>query len=132
MEKKHKKDFDGWNEKKKEIHHARVGKLYHEREVWWCSLGANVGFEEDGTGMEFERPVLILKGLGPHTCLVVPLTTSSKKHKMRVPAGIVEGQSASALISQVRVVDTKRFTNKVGFLEKDVFERIQKAVKGLF
>jgi mRNA interferase MazF len=125
------KYFDEWNEKKKEVHRAGASKLYHEREVWWCSLGANVGFEEDGTGTEFERPVLILKGLGPHTCLVAPLTTSPKQHKVRVPAGVVEGQSASALISQVRVVDTKRFTNKVGFLEKGAFERIQNAVKGL-
>ena len=42
------KDFDKWNESKKVIHHNNEDKFYHEREVWWCSLGINIGFEQDG------------------------------------------------------------------------------------
>ena len=58
------KDFDKWNEKKKKVHNHRKNKFYHPRDIWWCSLGLNVGFEQDGTGKEFQRPVLILRGLG--------------------------------------------------------------------
>ena len=126
-----KKDFDSWNERKKQIHSIGENKLYHQRQMWWCSLGLNIGFEQDGTGEECERSVLILKGLSRNTCVVVPLTSSPGKHKMRIPIGIVEGRNASALLSQVKVIDTKRLINKIGFLEKTAFESIRKAVKDL-
>ena len=53
--------------------------LFHEREVWWCSLGANIGFEQDGGGEDFERPVVILKKFNLDACLIVPLTARPKK-----------------------------------------------------
>ena len=126
-----KKDFDSWNKQKKKIHDVNENKLYHQRQIWWCSLGLNVGFEQDGTGEEYERPVLILKGLSRNTCLIVPLTSSLEKHKMRIPVGMIEERKASALLSQVKVIDTKRLINKIGFLEKTAFESIRKAVKDL-
>ena len=125
------KDFDAWNKSKKDIHTRNENKLYHARQVWWCSLGVNVGFEQDGTGAEYERPILILKGLSRNTCLIIPLTTSPEKHKMRIPVGKIEDRDASALLSQIRVIDTKRLINRVCFLEKEVFETIRKAVKAI-
>ena len=36
------KDFNKWNEKKKEIEADGIPDLYpKEREIWWCSLGVN-------------------------------------------------------------------------------------------
>lgn len=125
------KDFDGWNEEKKRIHAVEGGKLYHERELWWCSLGANVGFEQDGTGVTHQRPVLILRGMSRNTCYVVPLTTSPKRHKYRVSVGIVEDKQAVALMSQIRLIDTKRLVNKIGFLDQKTFLVIRKAAKDL-
>lgn len=52
-----KKYFDAWNSKKKEIHGKSEAAFYHEREVWWCSLGVNVGYEQDGSDIEYSRPV---------------------------------------------------------------------------
>ena len=125
------KDFDGWNEKKKVINNRHTAPFCHERELWWCTLGINVGFEQDGSDIEYRRPVLILKGLSVKTCLVVPLTTSSKKHPLRPGVGVVEGKEAYALLSQLRVIDTKRLIRKVGYLEKGAFEIIRKAVKDM-
>ena len=125
------KDFDSWNKNKKRIHADNENKLYHQREVWWCSLGVNVGFEQDGDEIKHERPVLILKGLSRNTCLIVPLTTSPKKHKMRIPLGLVDEKPASALLSQIRVIDTKRLINKIGFIEHKIFEKTRKAAKDL-
>jgi hypothetical protein len=44
-----KKDFDGWNKDKKNINNEGTHKFYKAKEIWWCSLGLNVGFEQDGT-----------------------------------------------------------------------------------
>ncbi len=125
------KNFDQWNEHKKYMHVETERKFYHPREVWWCSLGVNVGFEEDGTGSEFERPVLILKGFSKEVCLIVPLTTSTKVNPYHVKVGIVDSREAFAIISQIRLIDTKRLSNKVGRLKEKKFEEIKKAVKGL-
>jgi len=104
------KDFDKWNIKKKNLHDQQTKIFYHEREIWWCALGVNIGFEQDGSGEEYRRPILILKGFSAQTCLVVPLTTSPQKHKFRPSIGIVDGEEAKALVSQIRVIDTKRLT----------------------
>jgi mRNA-degrading endonuclease toxin of MazEF toxin-antitoxin module len=126
------KDFDIWNGNKKIIHLKNENKLYHERQVWWCSLGLNIGSEQDGAGVDFNRPVLILKGLSRETCLVIPLTTSSKKHHTRVQLGVVDGKFASALLSQVRVVDTKRFVYKIGFIDQAIFNNVRKIAKAFY
>lgn len=126
-----KKDFDKWNEIKTKLHENNVDKFYHAREVWWCSLGVNIGFEQDGDNVKYRRPVLILKGLSKNTCLIIPMTTSLNKHPMRVSLGIIDGKESSAIISQMRVVDTKRLAEKICFANKDIFENIRKIVKDM-
>ena len=125
------KDFDQWNKEKKHIHAQGASKLYHERELWWCALGVNVGFEQDGSGDEHRRPVIILKGLSKDTCFIIPLTTAEKNHPLRPSIGLVGGKKARALLSQIRVIDTRRLVRKIGYLEQDIFLRIRKAVKEL-
>ena len=125
------KDFDEWNKNKKEIHFKNENKFFHEREIWWCSLGTNIGFEQDGTGPTGERPVLILKGLSRLVCLIVPLTTSEKKNPYNFSLESIGGRKSFAIISQIRLIDTKRLINKIGFLDKKIFSEIRKAVKDL-
>jgi len=126
-----KKDFDKWNEKKKQLDNREDAPFYHEREIWWCSLGVNIGFEQDGSGEEHRRPALVLKGLSRETCLIIPLTTALSNHLMRPSVGLVEGKEARVLLSQIRVIDSKRLVRKIGYLNKKVFEQVRKAAKDL-
>ena len=125
------KPFDRWNDAKKGIHAASARPFYHEREIWWCSLGINIGFEQDGGGEEHRRPVIILRGHSAQTCLVVPLTTSTQEHPLRPSVGIVDDKEARVLLSQMRVIDTKRLVRKIGYLDRTIFERIRKAAKDM-
>lgn len=125
------KDFDTWNKVKKQAH-AEHPRLYTVREIWWCRLGVNIGTEQDGSGEKFLRPVVVIRGFGPEACLIVPLTTSTHEHSSRIPIGLVEGQQARANLSQIRVVDTRRLVEKVGFLEKGIFTELRKAARDLF
>jgi mRNA interferase MazF len=124
------KNCDAWNDIKKKTD-AEKSRLYTVREVWWCRLGVNVGTEQDGRGKWFVRPCVILRGFGSEACLVVPLTTSPRKHLLRVSVGVVDGRSARANLSQLRVVDTRRLESKIGFLEREYFANIQKAARDL-
>jgi len=45
---------------------------------------------------------------------------------------LVEEKKAKVIISQIKVVDTRRFVEKIGVLEKGVFSEILKSVKSLF
>ena len=43
---KYKKDFNGWIEKKKQSHYKiKTPPLFKERDIWWVSVGVNVGFD---------------------------------------------------------------------------------------
>lgn len=43
------KDFDQWNSEKKGLEISGPESLqFHEREIWWCSIGINLGDEHDG------------------------------------------------------------------------------------
>lgn len=125
------KRFDEWNAEKKELNSRRAAPFCHARELWWCVLGVNVGFEQDGTGEHYDRPIVILKVLSARTCLAVPLTTSTHQHPLRVPLGLVQGKEARALLSQMRVVDTKRLIRKMSYLDHERFDLIRKAVKDM-
>ena len=112
--------------------HAGLPRLYTVREIWWCRLGMNIGSEQDGSDTLFLRPVVIIRGFGANACLVIPLTTSARDHSLRVPVGAIDGQEARANLSQIRVVDTRRLIEKIGFLEKHLFADLKKAARTLF
>lgn len=125
------KDFNRWNIEKQIVHNKGGEVFYSEREIWWCILGVNIGFEQDGSEVEHRRPVLILKGLSRRTCLVIPLTTSVRVNKFRISIGPVAEREASALLSQMRVIDTKRLVRKIGTLGRDIFDEVRKNVRAL-
>ncbi|MBI2409426.1 type II toxin-antitoxin system PemK/MazF family toxin [Candidatus Kaiserbacteria bacterium] len=120
------KDFDGWNEQKKKTDaNEKYLPLYYVREVRWCRLGVIIGFEQDGSGGGYSRPVVILKGL------VLPLTTSMKKNKYHFALGKIGDADASAIISQLRLIDTRRLDQHIGVVNKETFTCMRKAVKDM-
>ena len=102
--------------------------FFHEREVWWCSLGVNVGYEQDGKGERFARPVLIFKKFNKEIFWGVPITMASKTGKFYSPINLGDSKKRCAIISQIRLLDCKRLLDKVGFINEDNYIEIQKAV----
>ena len=125
------KDFDSWNIKKKDVDARETGPFFKESEVWWCSLGVNVGFEQDGNGFDYDRPVVIVRAFSRSVCLVVPLTTSTKENQYHVSVGVIDEKNASAIISQIRLVDTRRLINRIAVIDDEIFEIIRKAIRGI-
>lgn len=127
------KDFDGWNGLKKSIDSLEIiPRHYHEREIWTCSIGINVRDEYDGKGSRYQRPVLVLKGFSATTCLIVPITSSIRRHRFRINIGIVNGVNASVVVSQIRVIDVRRLIARVCYIPNDTFEQVRKCVRDLF
>ena len=55
------KDFPGWHRQKEQLHAQHQTPTFQEREIWWCSVGVNIGHEMDGKNQFYNRPVLIVR-----------------------------------------------------------------------
>ncbi|MEK9151274.1 MAG: type II toxin-antitoxin system PemK/MazF family toxin [Patescibacteria group bacterium] len=117
-----KKDFQGWCKKKEILHSTPDEKIvyFRDKEIWWCALGVNIGFEQDGKNHNYERPVLVLKKINRYLALVVPLSTKTKDHPYYLGYQY-NSKSYSALVLQIRVVSSKRFLRRIGKIENQIF-----------
>lgn len=120
----HNKDFATWNTQKQRIHNTSHHPYCTEREIWWCSLGINIGVEVDGKNGKFERPSLILKYINKDMVLIVPLTTKEKSDKNHCPI-TTDGRTSFAKISQIKVISTKRLIRKIGTLNEGEFKKVK-------
>ena len=123
-----KKDFDKWNILKKKVDAGFVDFYVQTREIWWCSIGLNVGSEQNGHGENFERPVLIVKKYNSHSFLCLPLTTKEKIGSYFYRISIT---SSFVILSQARALDKKRLTRLVGRVPRQEFHDIVRNYKRL-
>jgi mRNA interferase MazF len=123
-----KKDFDKWNLVKKSLD-ARDKKVFaHPREIWWCSLGLNIGAETDGKNDNFERPVIILKVYNKETMLVLPITSKERDDPFHHKIETSE-KTGWVKLTQPRVISTKRLVRKVAMLPEADFDALKTAWK---
>jgi mRNA interferase MazF len=124
------KDFDSWNEKKKINNEKPPIVGVHEREVWWVSLGLNIGIETDGKNEEFERPVLVLKRFNIEMIWILPITSQVKSTSFHENFTL-QGKGYYAALTQIRTVSTRRLLRKSGTIPKKDFRNIRKRVMSL-
>lgn len=124
------KDYKEWMKIKSEIHNGEAYLPgYKEREIRVCNLGENIGFEEDGKGRKFVRPVLILKVFNKYFCHIIPLSTAKKKGKYFYPFDGRTGKISVALLSQSRSIDSSRLHRKIGMISEENFIEIKQKIK---
>ena len=124
----HKKDFQSWCDLKVEINNEVNRPNVLVREIRWCSIGHNIGSEIDGKGELFARPVLILKIISSHTCLVLPMTHSKKEGRHIVEIDF-QDEKVKIRLDQIKIVDLKRLKSKIGRLSEGKFEAVNKSAK---
>ncbi len=125
------KDFDKWNTEKKNLENTGHSVLsFHEREIWWCSIGINVGDEQDGKNDLFERPVLILKKFNNKIAWVLPMST---KQRSGIYYHVImhDGRVFTILLSQLRLISVKRFRRLVRKISPNQFRFIQEKLVNL-
>lgn len=118
------KDFDSWNELKKGLDLYDVFLPIKEGEVWWCSIGMNIGIEMCGKGQEFSRPVVVLKKLSRFGFYGVPLTSQFHEGSWFVEFEF-KNRKQYASLAQVRIFSTNRLTNRMGTLPMSDYLKIK-------
>ena len=116
------KDFDKWNIQKKIADGMDNKKTFHEREVWFIKIGENIGFEQNGKGGEFLRPVIVYKKFSRNVFLGIPLTKTIKEGKFYSNFDF-QGRKSNAILSQIRLFDSKRLKYKVGKMSVGDFRK---------
>lgn len=119
-------EYDDWNNIKKKIAKGNHKPPYFkEGDIWWVSVGYNIGNEVYGKGKDFLRPVLILKKFNPYFFIGIPLSSRLKKSKY-YPCIIVQNKKNSALISQIKAFSSLRLKFKFTELNIKDFKRTRK------
>lgn len=124
------KDFDQWNTVKKKLDSRERGRTFNEREVWWCSVGLNIGFEVFGKNQFYNRPVLVLRKFSKFTFLGIPLTSKIDKRPFRFSINL-NGKSSNVILDQARCFDSRRLLNLEGVLTDKQFIAIKETYRNL-
>jgi mRNA interferase MazF len=123
------KDFDNWNKEKKGLDSSGPESLiFHEREIWWSSIGINLGDEQDGKNEMYERPVLVLKKFNNRIAWVLPMTTKIKEGRYYFPL-THEGRTFTVILSQLRLLSVKRFRRLIRKISPHQFSLIKKCLR---
>jgi len=128
-----KKDYTNWHKIKTDVNDLENRVFFHEREIWFCYIGANIGFEQDGDKKEYLRPVLVLKKFNNEIFWGIPLTKSNKvkDNKYYYSFSFIKNIISLAILSQIRLIDAKRLIRKVGDMKEEDFENAKKKLKEL-
>ena len=122
-------DYDKWNEVKKELSQNKRKLGLKPREIFWAKLGQNIGYEQNGKGENFARPIIVVRKLTKDLFLGIPTTTTIREsndyfHTFEYQTKEMQTLRVSALILQLKVFSIKRVMNKIGMVHKEDFEQI--------
>ncbi|HEY4520693.1 MAG TPA: type II toxin-antitoxin system PemK/MazF family toxin [Candidatus Paceibacterota bacterium] len=126
------KRFLEWIGLKEKLHNStHRPPLVSEREIWWASVGENVGSEIDGKNLLFSRPVIIFRKLAHGFYFVIPTTTQSRAGSWYVNFR-QQDKEMTACLHQARAIDHRRLSSKIGTLDDSDFRRIKEGFNKLY
>ena len=76
--------------------------IFKQGDIWWCSLGMNLGEEMFGKGEKFTRPVLVFRKFTRNSFLALPLTKHERQGSWYVEI-TVHGEKNWAILNQARI-----------------------------
>ena len=115
--------YDIWNTQKQLISKQNKSILFKERDILFIQMGKNIGYEQDGKGKDFLRPVLVYKKFNNEQFLGFPFTSKVKNGKFYQE---IEHNSRKsyAILSQIKVYSAKRIKYKLGSIGKNKLKEV--------
>jgi mRNA interferase MazF len=125
------KKYDDWNKVKKQIDSKEILITYKERDIFWANIGENIGFEQNGKGSDFMRPILVFRKFTNKMFLGVPLSTQLRDGSFFFQFQFLEDKKSTALLVQTKMFDVKRLERRIGMINKDDFKNMEVKMKKL-
>ena len=113
------------------LYSKKSNVIFKQQELWWCSLGVNLGEEIFGKGSKFTRPILIFKKFTANSFLALPITKQEKQGSWYVEITIHQ-EKRWVMLNQARILDRKRLTNRIGALDDIDFLKVKKSFTELY
>lgn len=125
--------YDAWNKIKKEVETETnvPDRFPKEGEVWMSVLGKNIGFEQNGGGDNFSRPLLIIKKFNNHMFWAIPLSTKQKKFDFYHNFTDPDSNLVSAILAQMKLVSLKRLKRKLYDMPNEQLGEIKAKIEAL-
>lgn len=128
------RNYKDWMPVKENIQEQGILRKFKEWEIWWCSIGENVGIEINGKGNKFTRPVIIYHKFSRYGFMGIPLTT--KNHTAMAPDWYVNfrfrGNDQFAALHQIERISVFRLCRKIGELDDVDIARIKTGFARLY
>jgi len=124
------KKFNEWSQLKVTLHNRKKEQYFKVRDIFWASIGVNIGYEQDGKGEIFSRPILVVKKYSKNIFFGVPLSTQIKQGSFFFTFNLNDKES-NALLVQGRIYDIKRLENKIGKISQDDFKQLKLKLREL-
>ncbi len=131
--KKYIKRYDEWSKIKKTLNEKTFPNSFFflEREIWWASIGVNVGNEIDGKNENFERPVLIIKKFNETDFIGLPLSTKKNTREIYHPI-IYRKKLNYAYLKQTRYYSVQRLLRLIRRMDEVEFLLIRDKIVTIF
>ncbi|MBQ3280490.1 type II toxin-antitoxin system PemK/MazF family toxin [Candidatus Saccharibacteria bacterium] len=126
MDKNGNKNFKGWIKVKERLHYNGQPRNIKNGEVWWGSVGENVGVEICGKGKTYTRPVIVFKKLNNRSFWAIPLTSKQHFGNWYVSFDFQNNNEIAAL-SQIHCMSTSRLHRRMGQLSQSDYNLIFEA-----
>ena len=126
--------YNNWNEIKKSVENENLFVGFKDRDIFYMKMGKNIGYEQDGKGDNFVRPIVIVKGFNKDIFFGIPLSTKIKEGRYYYKFQFQKKDELItniALLSQMRLFSTKRLLNKIGMISKEDFTKMKNKFKSL-
>lgn len=126
------KQFLQWISLKEKLHqNSAKPPFVAERDIWWMSFGENIGSEINGKSSLFSRPGIVLKKLAQGFYLVAPTTTQERSGTWYVEM-MYNGKRMFVCLHQIRAVDYRRLSSRMGRINEDDFRKVKKSFIKLY
>lgn len=117
-------EINAWHNLHKHLDRKDASRIFFkEKEVWFCSIGKNIGSEQNGKHEIFERPVLIFKKFSNDLFLGIPMTSRIKNDIYHFKLTDIPTPSY-LILSQIRILDRKRLNRKLRIITDEEYHNV--------
>ncbi len=125
----HKDIFDEWNQVKRKLSQKEKIIDFYQGNIYFMSIGKNIGHEVYGKEQLFLRPVLVYKKLTKTTFLGIPLTSQKKEGSYFFQFSYKKDKVSIAMFNQMRVYDIRRSRYLSGKINKKTYKNLENKIQ---
>ncbi len=126
-----KEKYKFWNILKQKLNSCNKENFYvNAKEIWYIHNGINIWYESNGKWLDFKRPVLVIKKVW-NLFFIVSMTTKWKKNNKfyyKLDKSYF-WKNSYVVLSQVKIIDKRRFAEQIWKLSWIDFWKIKKELK---